>query len=322
MISIKVPPLGESIVEATIARWLKNEGDAVTAGETLVELETDKVTVEVPALKAGVLARRTKQEGDVVAVDDVLGEIDESGAAAAIRFWRDTARFRSIARGVLQGTGRSGAILDPSWFHARVEEGVSFDALMGDRRPLSFLVADLHTGRVSVRGNRTERSGEALRAVSRGAYALPPLLPPVTLGGELLVDGGLLHNAPLTAAVELGATEIVYLCNVHALPAKGFESPPSTIAFAWRYAEIFFRRASNVGFVDAEIVDGRFRDVPFLAIAPPASIRFGSLLRWMLPTVDAARYLTEAGARAALSAVERPRLGADHDTLEHLGITK
>ena len=50
MLSIKVPPLGESIVEATVSRWLKNEGDAVASGETLVELETDKITVEVPAL--------------------------------------------------------------------------------------------------------------------------------------------------------------------------------------------------------------------------------------------------------------------------------
>jgi 2-oxoglutarate dehydrogenase E2 component (dihydrolipoamide succinyltransferase) len=80
MISIKVPPLGESIVEATVARWLKKEGDAVAAGDTLVELETDKVTVEVPALKAGVLARQVKHDGDVVAVDDVLGEIDESAS--------------------------------------------------------------------------------------------------------------------------------------------------------------------------------------------------------------------------------------------------
>ena len=83
MISIKVPPLGESIVEATVARWLKKEGEAVAAGDTLVELETDKVTVEVPALKGGVLTRQVKHDGDVVAVDDVLGEIDESGAAAA-----------------------------------------------------------------------------------------------------------------------------------------------------------------------------------------------------------------------------------------------
>jgi 2-oxoglutarate dehydrogenase E2 component (dihydrolipoamide succinyltransferase) len=82
MLSIKVPPLGESITEATVSRWLKNEGDAVAAGETLVELETDKITVEVPALKAGVLTRRGKAEGDVVAVNDLLGEMDETATAA------------------------------------------------------------------------------------------------------------------------------------------------------------------------------------------------------------------------------------------------
>ena len=82
MISIKVPPLGESIVEATVARWLKKEGDSVAAGDTLVELETDKVTVEVPALKGGVLARQVKHEGDVVAVDEVLGEIRDLVQAA------------------------------------------------------------------------------------------------------------------------------------------------------------------------------------------------------------------------------------------------
>lgn len=81
MLSIKVPPLGESIVEATISRWLKKEGDRVSAGETLVELETDKVTVEVPALKAGVITSIQKHEGDVVAVNDALCEIDENAAA-------------------------------------------------------------------------------------------------------------------------------------------------------------------------------------------------------------------------------------------------
>jgi len=82
MIEIKVPPLGESIVEATVSRWLKKDGDRVAAGETLVELETDKVTVEVPALKAGVLTARAKNEGDVVKVGELLGQLDETAAAA------------------------------------------------------------------------------------------------------------------------------------------------------------------------------------------------------------------------------------------------
>jgi 2-oxoglutarate dehydrogenase E2 component (dihydrolipoamide succinyltransferase) len=83
MTAIKVPPLGESIVEATVSRWLKKEGDAVAAGDTLVELETDKITVEVPALSAGVLSTRARNEGDVVKVDELLGELTEGAAAAA-----------------------------------------------------------------------------------------------------------------------------------------------------------------------------------------------------------------------------------------------
>ena len=83
MISLKVPPLGESIVEATVSRWTKQEGEAVAAGDTVVELETDKITVEVPALKAGVVARHAKKEGDIVKVDEVLGEIDDSKTAGS-----------------------------------------------------------------------------------------------------------------------------------------------------------------------------------------------------------------------------------------------
>ena len=83
MTSIKVPPLGESIVEATVSRWLKKEGDAVAPGDTLVELETDKITVEVPAMNGGVLTKRAHAEGDVVHVDDLLAEIDESATAAS-----------------------------------------------------------------------------------------------------------------------------------------------------------------------------------------------------------------------------------------------
>jgi 2-oxoglutarate dehydrogenase E2 component (dihydrolipoamide succinyltransferase) len=83
MLSIKVPPLGESIVEATVSRWTKKKGDAVASGDTIVELETDKITVEVPAPKAGVLTSQAVAEGDVVKVDQVLGEIDETATAAA-----------------------------------------------------------------------------------------------------------------------------------------------------------------------------------------------------------------------------------------------
>ena len=83
MLSIKVPPLGESIVEATVSRWTKKKGDAVASGDTIVELETDKITVEVPAPRAGILTSQSVAEGDVVKVDQVLGEIDETAMVPA-----------------------------------------------------------------------------------------------------------------------------------------------------------------------------------------------------------------------------------------------
>jgi 2-oxoglutarate dehydrogenase E2 component (dihydrolipoamide succinyltransferase) len=84
MLPIVVPPLGESITEATVSRWLKKAGESVAAGETLVELETDKITVEVPALKAGVVTKHLKNEGDVVGVNDTLGELDENATGGAV----------------------------------------------------------------------------------------------------------------------------------------------------------------------------------------------------------------------------------------------
>ncbi|HSL47097.1 MAG TPA: 2-oxoglutarate dehydrogenase complex dihydrolipoyllysine-residue succinyltransferase [Anaerolineales bacterium] len=76
-IEITVPELGESVLEATVSRWLKKEGEFVSVGEVLVELETDKVNLEVGAKGAGVLQRIEAAEGADVKVGDVLGTIDE-----------------------------------------------------------------------------------------------------------------------------------------------------------------------------------------------------------------------------------------------------
>ncbi len=81
-LEIKVPSLGESVTEATIAKWHKKAGDAVTADELLLELETEKVTLEVNAASSGVLESITRKEGDTVAVGEVVGSI-KAGAAPA-----------------------------------------------------------------------------------------------------------------------------------------------------------------------------------------------------------------------------------------------
>src|ERR1700722_18706004 len=83
MTEIRVPTLGESVTEATIGKWFKKAGEAVAVDEPLVELETDKVTIEVPAPAAGVLSEIAARDGETVAVGALLGAISPSTGAAA-----------------------------------------------------------------------------------------------------------------------------------------------------------------------------------------------------------------------------------------------
>jgi 2-oxoglutarate dehydrogenase E2 component (dihydrolipoamide succinyltransferase) len=85
MTDIRVPTLGESVTEATIGKWFKQPGDAVAVDEPLVELETDKVTIEVPAPAAGVLSDIVVKDGETVAVGALLGEIKEGAGAPAAK---------------------------------------------------------------------------------------------------------------------------------------------------------------------------------------------------------------------------------------------
>src|SRR5262249_51402936 len=85
MADIRVPTLGESVTEATVGRWFKQPGEAVVVDEPLVELETDKVTIEVPAPAAGVLGDIRAKDGDTVAPGAVLGEIKEGAAGASAK---------------------------------------------------------------------------------------------------------------------------------------------------------------------------------------------------------------------------------------------
>ncbi|MFL4977605.1 MAG: 2-oxoglutarate dehydrogenase complex dihydrolipoyllysine-residue succinyltransferase [Xanthobacteraceae bacterium] len=82
MADIRVPALGESVTEATIGRWFKHPGEAIAADEPVVELETDKVTIEVPAPAAGVLSDIAAKDGETVAVGALLGHINEGAGAS------------------------------------------------------------------------------------------------------------------------------------------------------------------------------------------------------------------------------------------------
>lgn len=134
MISIKVPPLGESITEATVSRWLKNEGDAVAVGETLVELETDKITVEVPALNAGVLTKRLKQEGDVVQLAETLAELDETAKGATAPAKPAAAPAAAPAAPAAPATPAADLRTAPSAARLAAEQGVDLNSVTGTGR--------------------------------------------------------------------------------------------------------------------------------------------------------------------------------------------
>ena len=79
---ILVPVLGESITEATVSKWLKNEGDTVEADEPIVELETDKVNLEVPSPISGTLTKINAKDGSIVEVGALLGSVSENSSAS------------------------------------------------------------------------------------------------------------------------------------------------------------------------------------------------------------------------------------------------
>ena len=187
MLSIKVPPLGESITEATVSRWLKNEGDAVAAGETLVELETDKITVEVPALKAGVLTKRGKAEGDVVAVNDLLGEMDEGATAAP----RAPAPASAPAPAPLSLTASSLTAVRPTAPSQQVPPTTQTPAMPAARRLAAEAGIDLANVAGTGRGAVVSKPDviAALSAPAASAVRPPSAVPPPSAIRRLPSDG-------------------------------------------------------------------------------------------------------------------------------------
>jgi len=112
-VDIVVPEVGESIVDARVAKWLKKEGDAVAAGDPLVELETDKIDLEVAATASGVLGSITHKDGADVKVGDVLGTIEEGGgrdeAAATDARGAEGARAEGAGGTRAEGAGKTRA---------------------------------------------------------------------------------------------------------------------------------------------------------------------------------------------------------------------
>jgi len=126
MAEIRVPTLGESVTEATIGKWFKKPGEAVAVDEPLVELETDKVTIEVPAPAAGVLSDIAAKDGETVAVGALLGQIKEGAGAPAAAKPAETPKEqpKEQAKTAPAATPSADAPLAPSVRKMAAETGV------------------------------------------------------------------------------------------------------------------------------------------------------------------------------------------------------
>jgi 2-oxoglutarate dehydrogenase E2 component (dihydrolipoamide succinyltransferase) len=151
---VRVPTLGESVTEATVATWFKKPGDAVAADEMLCELETDKVTVEVPAPVAGTMGEIVAGEGETVGVDALLATISEGGEASAEPSKSEPAKSepaKSDAPAKGGGGGDTMPVMVPTLGESVTEATVStwFKA-EGDHVEADEMLCELETDKVSV----------------------------------------------------------------------------------------------------------------------------------------------------------------------------
>ncbi len=149
-IEVRVPTLGESVTEATIATWFKKPGDMVAVDEMLCELETDKVTVEVPAPAAGRLAEIVAKEGETVGVNALLAQITEAGAAGPEA---TTPKKGAAAPTAEEGkmSGKNTDVMVPTLGESVTEATVStWFKKVGDTVAVDEMLCELETDKVSV----------------------------------------------------------------------------------------------------------------------------------------------------------------------------
>ena len=185
---IKVPTLGESVTEATIGQWFKKAGDRVEQDETIAELETDKVTVEVPAPAAGVLQEILAKEGDTVEPGAILGTIGEgSGSGASAPAAKPADAKAEAASAKTEGYGNASEA--PA---APAAEGASSDATKSGDMPASpsasKLMAEKGVSDVEGSGKRGQvLKGDVLDAIAKGtggSQAKAPAAPRAPSSGE------------------------------------------------------------------------------------------------------------------------------------------
>ena len=167
MSDILVPTLGESVTEATVAKWLKGAGEAVKRDEALVELETDKVSLEVSAPEDGVLGEIVAQEGDTVGIGALLGRISAGGAATA-------KAAPAAAPAPKPAAATSTPVQSPAVQRAAAETGVNAASLQGSGKDGRVTKGDV----LAAAAAPAPAARPAAPAAAPASYGAPAYTPP------------------------------------------------------------------------------------------------------------------------------------------------
>ena len=173
MTDITVPTLGESVTEATVGKWLKSAGDSVAKDEVLVELETDKVSVEVSAPDAGTLSEITAQEGDTVEIGAILGRLG-SGAAGSPAPAKAEPAAATEATATPSGASETVDVTVPTMGESVAEGTVgSFTKSVGDTVTTGETIAEIETDKVALEVPATADGTLTELLVSEGDSVTP-----------------------------------------------------------------------------------------------------------------------------------------------------
>lgn len=207
MTDITVPILGESVTEATVGQWLKAEGDTVKKDEVLVELETDKVSVEVSALEDGTLSKIVAQEGDTVEIGAVLGTLGSgSGAAPAPKAAAAAKPAAKASAPAASGGGKLVDVAVPTMGESVAEGTLStFLKGVGDSVSKDETIAEIETDKVALEVPASADGVIAELTVSEGDSVTPgSVIARISSGGAVPVAAASAAAAPAAATSTSG----------------------------------------------------------------------------------------------------------------------
>ena len=227
---IRVPTLGESVSEATIGKWFKKVGDAIAADEPLVELETDKVTIEVPAPAAGRLAEIAAQEGDTVGVSALLGTISEGAAAA-----------KPVAVAQASGGAAAATVGEAVEMTARLAGASAIEQRKMPPAPAAAkLIAEsnLAVDQIAGSGKRGQvLKGDVLGAIAKGIAAAP--------AAPAAAPAPAVARAPAPAADEV-REERVRMTKLRQTIARRLKDAQSTAAMLTTFNEVYMKAVMDL----------------------------------------------------------------------------